>query len=173
MQLVRSRLQKVGRAGLYLFNGVVIVFLAWIAAVNLFGFPYHLGVDGQKARCLPWSVFIVKKSVPVEVRQGDLLQFRVDGIGHGFDGLLFVKMVGAIPGDRVEIRGDELFVNGSSRGKLWLIKTLKKRPGDFDRVFVVPPDEYLMLGTTPESFDGRYWGTVKKEQILGSAYPIF
>ena len=173
MLLVRNKLLQAGRAALYLFNGAVIVFVVWIAAVNLFGFPYHLGVDGQKARCLPWSVFVIKKAAPVEIQQGDLLQFRVNGIGHGFDGLLFVKMVGAIPGDRVEIRNDELFVNGSRRDKLWLIKTLKKQPGDFDRAFIVPPGEYLMLGTTPESFDGRYWGTVKKEQILGSAYPIF
>lgn len=173
MESLRSKFQKVGQTGLYLFNGVVIVFLVWIAAVNLLGFPYHLGVDGQNARCLPWSVFVVKKTVPVEIHLGDLLQFRVDDIGHGFDGLLFVKMVGAIPGDHVEIRNDEMFINGRSRGKLWLIKTLKKRPGDFDRTFVVPPGEYLMLGTTPESLDGRYWGTIKKEQILGSAFPIF
>jgi len=170
---VASKLQKAGRVGWWLFNGVLFLFLLWIFAVNFLGFPYRLGVDGQKIRCLPWSVFVVKQSSSPEIQRGDLLQFRGQGVGHGFDGLLFVKMVGAIPGDHVVVRSNELFINGQLHGQLSLIKTLKKQPGYFDRSFIVLPGEYLMLGTTPESFDGRYWGTVKKEQILGSAYPIF
>lgn len=168
-----SNFRKFWRASLYLLNGLLLLFVAWIGAVSLFNFPYVLGVDGQKVRCLPWSVFIVKKQPPESIATGDLLQFRGEGIGRGFDGLLFVKMVGATPGDRVEVIKDELYVNGVHKGRLWLIKTLDQQPGAFDRTFTVPDGEYLMLGTTRESYDGRYWGTVKKEKIIGSAYPLF
>lgn len=164
---------KVGRGGLFAFNGVMYAFVLWIAAVNIVGFPYRLGIDGQKVRCLPWSVFIVKSEVPRVIKPGDLVQYRTGKVGHGFDGLIAVKMVGAVPGDRVEIRDDELFINGQTRDRLWLIKTLRAKPGQFDRSFVVPPGEYLMLGTSRESFDSRYWGTVKQEQLLGSAIPVF
>lgn len=164
---------KVGRGGLYAFNTVMYVFVLWIVAVNLGGFPYRLGIDGQKVRCLPWSVFIVKTEVPKVIMSGDLVQYRTGKVGHGFDGLIAVKMVGAIPGDKVEIRNDSLFINGQARGRLWLIKSLQAKPGQFDRSFVVPSGEYVMLGTSRESFDSRYWGTVKQEQLLGTAIPIF
>lgn len=172
-KLNRAVARTVGRRALILFNVLVFGFLIWIVAVNFLGFPYRLGVDGQKIRCLPWSVFIIKRGMPEEIKAGDLIQFKAGTLGYGFDGLLFVKMVGAVPGDRVVIRNDQLYINDRLRDRLWLIKALKKKPGDFDRSFVVPQGELLMLGTVPESFDGRYWGTIKREQILGSSYPLF
>jgi conjugal transfer pilin signal peptidase TrbI len=169
----RSTIWQVGRGLLLAFNALVILFLIWIAAVKLFDFPYRIGVDGQKVRCLPWSVFLVKQELPQSVRLGDLIQFRSGQVGHGFDGLTFVKMVGGVAGDRVEVRGDTLYINGVEREKLWLLKALQKKPGDLDQSYVIPQGQYLMLGTTRESFDGRYWGTVKQEQVLGSARPLF
>lgn len=164
---------RVGRSTLYVLNTLIVLFLMWIAAVKFADFPYRLGIDGQKVRCLPWSVFLVKQQLPESIRAGDLIQFRAGRVGHGFDGLVFVKMVAAVPGDQVEIRGDQLFINGKLREQLWLLKALQKKPGDLDNTYVVPKGEYLMLGTTRESFDGRYWGTVKQEQLLGSARPLF
>lgn len=169
----KAILLKVGRGGLLAFNAAMYVFLLWIAAVNIGGFPYRLGIDGQKVRCLPWSVFIVKSEVPSAIKPGDLVQYRTGKVGHGFDGLVAVKMVGAVPGDKVEIRNDFLFINGQARDRLWLIKSLQAKSGQFDRSFVVPSGEYVMLGTSRESFDSRYWGTVKQEQLLGTAIPIF
>lgn len=169
----RSFLLRFGRGALYVLNTLIILFLAWIVAVKLVDFPYRLGIDGQKVRCLPWSVFLVKQQLPASIKAGDLIQFRAGKVGHGFDGLVFVKMVGAVPGDHVEIRGDQLIINGKKHDRLWLLKSLQKKPGDLDATYVVPKGEYLMLGTTRESFDGRYWGTVEQEQLLGSARPLF
>lgn len=169
----RSVFLRIGRGALYVLNTLIILFLVWIAAVKFADFPYRLGIDGQKVRCLPWSVFLVKQQLPESIRVGDLIQFRAGEVGHGFNGLVFVKMVSAVPGDQVEIRGDRLLINGEEREQLWLLKALQKKPGDLDNTYVVPKGEYLMLGTTRESFDGRYWGTVKQEQLLGSARPLF
>jgi conjugal transfer pilin signal peptidase TrbI len=169
----KSGVLRVGRSALYVINTLIVLFLMWIAAVKFADFPYRLGIDGQKVRCLPWSVFLVKQQLPESIRAGDLIQFRAGQVGHGFDGLVFVKMVAAVPGDQVEIRGNQLFINGKLREQLWLLKALQQKPGDLDITYVVPKGEYLMLGTTRESFDGRYWGTVKQEQLLGSARPLF
>ncbi len=161
------------RTVLVAYNILLAVFLGWIFAYNVLDFPYKLGADGQKVRCLPWSVFIIKDRRPDHIAKGDLIQFRGGDVGYGLSGLLWVKIVGAVPGDTVEIKNDQLFVNGVFYDKLWLLKTLRKESGYFDKTFVVPPGEYLMLGTAQESFDSRYWGTIKKEQIIGSAIPLF
>ena len=168
-----NTLQTVGRAARIAFNVFIFLLLLWAAAIDLFGFPYRLGIDGQKTRCLPWSVFIIQRTVPTQINKGDLLQFKAGALGFGFDGLLFVKQVGAVPGDRVEVRNDVLYINGTAIDRLWLMKTMKREKGSFDRSFIVPSGEYLMIGTARESFDGRYWGTIKKEQILGNATPLF
>ncbi|MDV5555438.1 S26 family signal peptidase [Enterobacter hormaechei] len=31
----------------------------------------------------------------------------------------------------------------------------------------------MVYGQKPFSFDSRYWGTVKNDQIIGRAYPLF
>ena len=38
----------------------------------------------------------------------------------------------------------------------------------------IPPDSYLMLGDNrPNSYDGRCWGVVPRNMIIGKAYKIF
>jgi conjugal transfer pilin signal peptidase TrbI len=163
---------KVLRALQYTLAVLILVFLALILAAKM-GSPWRIGVDGQKLRCLPWSVFIIHRGAVESPLRGDLIQFMPDHVGHGFDGIPFVKMVGAVPGDQIEIRDDKLYINGVYRDRLWLIRALHKSPHDFDRRFMVAPGEILMLGTTPESFDGRYWGVITQKQVIGRAYPIF
>jgi len=37
----------------------------------------------------------------------------------------------------------------------------------------VPPDEYFMMGDNrDDSFDSRFWGTVKREKIVGRATAV-
>ena len=165
-------MRRYGRCALIAFNCVAFVFVAWAIAVEN-GFPYRIGVDGQRVKCLPWSVYLIKRVPPEHIEIGDLLQFRAGALGYGFDGLLFVKQVAAGQGDKVEIRDDYLYINSAPRDRLWLIKTMRKPSGTFDRTFIVGPEEYLMLGTKPESYDGRYWGTINRNQILGTATPLF
>lgn len=38
---------------------------------------------------------------------------------------------------------------------------------------VLKDDEYWMMGTKYLSFDSRYWGPIKKDQIVARAYVIF
>ncbi|WP_449357414.1 S26 family signal peptidase [Alishewanella longhuensis] len=36
----------------------------------------------------------------------------------------------------------------------------------------MPASEFFMMGETITSYDSRYWGTVKQEDIIGKAYAI-
>ncbi len=171
--IARRAYSKMTSLAYYAYLTFLAVFLSWIFAFNVLGFPYKIGTDGQKLRCLPWSVFALRVGQPTDIQRGDLLQFKPRQVGYGFDGLLWVKMVGAIPGDRIDVKYDELWINGKFHDRLWLVKTLGKAPGFFNRSFILGVDEYLMLGTTKNSYDSRYWGPIKKEAILAAATPLF
>ncbi len=37
----------------------------------------------------------------------------------------------------------------------------------------IPPGSYYTYAPEARSYDSRYWGVVKQDEVLGSAYPIF
>ena len=92
---------------------------------------------------------------------------------------LFIKRVVGLPGETVEIRDGEVFVNGSS---IPLYDDFCADPGttnwDSDRSplenpFVVPKDCYFVMGDNRgNSRDSRYWENpfVSKDKILGEAF---
>ena len=101
-------------------------------------------------------------------------------------GIKYIKRVIGLPGDRIEIKGYELFINGnkvkqelldkSSEESLYL-ETIK----DIDHIvrilgiseyenFVwdVPPNKYLVIGDNRDnSLDSRAWGYFSKENLIG------
>src|SRR5512145_3470529 len=112
------------------------------------------------------------------------------------DGTRLVKRVIGLPGDRVELRGVALTINGvpvpqqpvSAADDSPFVLYSEDLPGrpshpvraydpqlrsDLTQVFEVRPDEYFVLGDNrDESFDSRYWGGVPRKQVLGRALRV-
>lgn len=89
-------------------------------------------------------------------------------------GYRIVKKVAAIPGDHIRIDGAELFINGVHEDRLWLAASIDGETVEsFTADYVLGPEEYFLMGTLPESFDSRYWGSVKREELIGHAIPLF
>lgn len=150
-----------------------IVFLAGYFFSNYQGNPYKLGIDKHKFTCLPWRLYVWKSADIGPVYRGEIVVFSAKGMGPWFkDGDTIAKIVAAKPGDKVEVKNDQLFINGKKWDRLHLFATLKKPKGSFDRIIPINQGQYLVLGTTPNSFDGRYWGTIDENQIKGRAWGI-
>jgi signal peptidase I len=92
----------------------------------------------------------------------------------------------AVPGDRVSVHDGALRINGSDVPLTWRrgepIEVLGAHPHaislsdgggpDFDGI--VPPDRYLLLGDNRgNSRDGRFFGFVARDRILGRARGVF
>ena|GEM_PF-6752667 len=91
--------------------------------------------------------------------------------------MVFMKVLAAVGGDVVDVSPAGIAINGAT----W--------PGAARRYFahdgtpiaqwmpygrtIVPTDSALVLGTNPESFDGRVWGLIKVSAIRGGLTPIF
>ena len=82
----------------------------------------------------------------------------------------FVKRVIAVPGDTVEIRHGEVYVNGTLLEEPYVLEpssaAMERR--------VMDPDEYFVLGDNRlRSNDSRVWGPVPIENIVGKAWIIY
>lgn len=111
----------------------------------------------------------------------------------------FVKRVIGVPGDRVELRGNDVFVNGEKvsaeplpddfiddRGRelhryevtmgerQFEVLDDPKSPYDTPRAAKVEEGRYYMLGDNRDhSKDSRFWGTVRLAEIKGPAFVLY
>jgi len=110
----------------------------------------------------------------------------------------FVKRIVGMPGDSVEVRDGIVSVNGKTleqeptgetfldpRGMAFQVRGEKidghahltlhdPRDSGRDGVWRVEPGRYLMMGDNrDQSFDSRYWGTVREAEFKGPAFVIY
>ena len=131
---------------------------------------YGLAYEVQKYfSCLPHSLYWVDYH-PGEIERGELVQVEAPRSEERFkQGIPLMKIVVAIPGDTIVVRNDIVYVNGEVWARLFMRKTLGKPEGFFDRSIFIGEGEYAVMGVTPSSYDSRYWGTITKDAIHGTA----
>ncbi len=88
----------------------------------------------------------------------------------------FIKRVIGTPGDEIEIRDKQLFVNGEKIAEEYVRYADRRVVDERDNFgpFSVPEDSYFVLGDNrDESYDSRFWGVVERDKILGRAWIIY
>ena len=134
---------------------------------------------------LPGSIFLLQQ-LPNRIQRGSIVEFcpnekitRIASILNlivknnkcpsGFEP--FLKIVAAVPGDFVEANGsDEIRVNN--------VVFLGSKPQNpllpvFIYKGIVSTNEYLLLTPHPRSFDSRYYGFIKREDLIKNAVCLF
>ena len=103
-----------------------------------------------------------------DVERFDIVPFRLPEMSED---LFHYKRVVGLPGERLEINGGQVFVNGNLLHEPF---ETQKREDDFGPI-VVPDGEYFVLGDNRlNSADSRIWkpATVRKDGILGKIVEI-
>lgn len=81
------------------------------------------------------------------------------------DRKILIKRVLAVPGDTIAIKDGKVYRNGVVMYEPYVKEIYDGK--DFEEQ-VVPADSYFLVGDNrPRSFDGRDFGFVKKEDIIG------
>lgn len=105
---------------------------------------------------------IVYKLHPPE--RGDVIVFRRDGRRD------YIKRVMGLPGETLEIRQGQVFVNGQPIPESYL----KERGAYSMEPRTIGPDEYFVLGDNRNnSSDSHNWGTVPFGAIDGKAWVVY
>lgn len=153
----------------------VALAIIW-AAGAAFADRYRIGIDEQVVKCIPgYSIYLIDKKDRELVRDG-VYVFSARGLQPLYeDGTEMVKYLRGLPGDHVEIRSHgNIYINNEFKGHgLVHAEKLNKPMEAFVGEAILEPDNYWFMGTSSQSFDSRYWGTVKHDQIIGRAYPLF
>ncbi len=136
---------------------------------------YTIGMDSQKIRCLdPYRVFVIDRW-NLEPENGILMAFRSNELKPFYpDGTVVVKQIRGMPGDTIKVTTDATYINGGqiSHGTAKLAEKLPRPAESYEREFTLADGEYFFMGWHEQSYDSRYWGVVRGNQLLGVAKPL-
>ena len=134
-----------------------------------------------------------------DIRRGDIIVFHFPFDDHPH----YVKRVIGIPGDRIKIVEEQVYVNDVLQKEPYAVHDPEASYGLFGETFpptdagsfdpiirpewaaqilnyvhdgelVVPPGKYFAMGDNRDhSFDSRYWGFVDREAIMGRPVIIY
>jgi signal peptidase I len=134
---------------------------------------------------------------PTGVRRGDIVVFH-DPVDD--PSIHLVKRVIGLPGDRIHLHGNRVFVNGRPLKEPYAVYRASLPDGyrdDFpnlstmdarvdpawwirlrglvkDGEITVPPEDFFVLGDNrDESDDSRYWGFVPRDHIVGKPVMVY
>jgi len=142
--------------------------LAMLSA-GVLGFSYVAEIRPNITRSLATPAFVMSEYV--SPKKGRVAAFTPP---QGFDpSLPFVKRIAGAPGDLVEVKGDEVFVDGVRIGKAMTAT----RGGDPLQIIpegVISPNHYFMAGETASSLDSRYAfvGYIHRDRIQSVGWPL-
>ena len=137
-----------------------------------------------------------------ELKRGEPVVFYKPLLEADGSESILVKRVVGLPGDRIHLRGGVLYVNGVAQNEpqismptaatydpyrddfplvapantpgvtaTWALELPKHVDGED---LVVPPDSYFMMGDNRiNSLDSRYWGFVRRENLVGRPLAVY
>ncbi len=120
----------------------------------------------------PLASELERRLLPVRpIRRGDIVVFKQPDEPE----VDFIKRVVGLPGDRIELRGGQLFVNGQRVEEPYVKEVYRRQdPKKNLGPVAVEPDHYFVLGDHRDaSADSRFWGQVPRRLMKGRALLIW
>ncbi len=86
----------------------------------------------------------------------------------------YIKRIIGLPGERIRISNESIFINDKKLHEDYLPPDMKTNPGGFlkeGETILLGEDEYFVCGDNrPHSRDGREFGPIKRQAIIGKAW---
>ncbi len=116
--------------------------------------------DGFFSKLLPYKA----------PKRGDVIVFKYPNSPE----VAYVKRLMGMPGDKVEMIGRTLYINGKALEEDYTQYTDSNSINEHFGPYNVPQDQYFAMGDNRDnSMDSRYWGYVPRDYLLGKALIIY
>jgi conjugal transfer pilin signal peptidase TrbI len=122
---------------------------------------FKVGIRFNNSESLPHRLYI--STVSNRPEKGQIVAFQ-----HPKTEITFAKMIAGLPGDLIEVKNEQLLINGMKVGAIMQpFKAIESK--------TIPNGFYFLIGEHPESFDSRYeeFGLIPEHQIKERLWPIF
>jgi signal peptidase I len=156
---------------------IVLTILIFLGIQTFVAQPYQVEMLSMQSTLEPGQYVLVDKLTPrwAPYDRGDIVVFRPPGAGG--DTVPFIKRVIGLPGDAVELRNGQVFVNGHELDEPYLYRDSdgQMEPTDpsigGDSEWQVPGGQLLVLGDhRQESSDSRGFGPIAVSDVVGRAW---
>lgn len=151
-----------------------LVALLGIMNDHLFSFTQMLS-DSMAPSLLAESTFqdvVLVDHLTLKTRapkRGEIVRLVFRSADHPDD--FFFKRIAALPGERIEIRNGGILIDGrpvDSSPALQFLRYTNEGHASPGVILEVASGAYFVLGDNSlDSYDSRYWGALKDEDILG------
>lgn len=161
--------------GIYLVFGVLFSFTTSAYIKQQVVQAFQIPAGSMTPTLVPGDHILVAKNVDTFSR-GDVVVFEFpedEGQERPRD---FVKRIVGLPGDEIDIRDKQLFVNGQPEQADYAVHLEENLIDARDQYgpVIVPEGMYFVLGDNRDrSFDSRFWGFVAREKLRGKAVQIY
>ena len=118
----------------------------------------------------PTSFDWEKKLLPIrEAQRGDVVVFKFPNEPE----VDYIKRVVGVPGDVVEVRSGEVFVNDEPVSEPYVTEAHRDNRESPTRIKVEPEHYFVMGDHRNRSMDSRSWGQVPKDLLKGRALLVW
>ena len=164
--------KRTGSIGSFLKELPLLVVIALIVAWVIKSFliqPFYIPSASMEPTFMPGDHVLVNKFIYrySEPERGDVLVFKFP-LDQSKD---YIKRVIASGGERVELRGGKVLVNGKPIKESYTRRSFDVTPYGPRKV---DKGEFFVLGDNRgNSADSRVWGLLPKDNILGKAFFVY
>ena len=103
---------------------------------------------------------------------GALLRNLAESVGARTPEADLIKRVVGLPGERIEISNNTVFIDGEPLDESYLAPATRTR-WDNREALVIPEGEYFVMGDNrTRSLDSRRFGPITRDEIIGRAFVI-
>jgi conjugative transfer signal peptidase TraF len=115
----------------------------------------------------------VQKGEFVLVHPPDAVVSLISSRGYLPLGMPLLKRVVALAGDEVCRKNNRILINGELAAIALTADAEQRKMPQWQGCIILRPAEIFLLNNHPNSFDGRYFGAIESQYVIGVATPLW
>jgi len=157
---------------------LVLTILIFLGIQTFVAQPYKVQQNSMETTLMPDQYVLVDKLTPrwAPYARGDIVVFDPPATWSSAGGVPFIKRVIGLPGDRVELDGGQVYVNGVELEEDYIYaqggepQATLPTPGGSTSWLVPDGDLFVMGDHRQNSADSRSFGPIEVSHVIGRAW---